>query len=47
MKMAWGEVRNASKILVCKHEERDHLGDLAVHGRIILKYILKKWVVMV
>jgi hypothetical protein len=30
-------------ILVGKPEERDHLEDLCVDGRIVLKQILKKW----
>jgi hypothetical protein len=31
-----GEMRNAYKLLVEKFEERKHLGDLGVDGRIIL-----------
>jgi hypothetical protein len=38
-----GERRSAYMILVGKPEERDHLEDLCVDGRIILKRILKKW----
>jgi hypothetical protein len=33
---------NAFKMLVGKDEGRDHLDDLGVGGRIILKWILKK-----
>jgi hypothetical protein len=32
-----GEFRNAYKILVGKHKERDHLEDVDVDGKIILK----------
>jgi len=32
-----GEIRNAYKILVGKHEERDHLEDPGVDGKIILE----------
>jgi hypothetical protein len=38
-----GEMRNAFKILVDNLKGRDHLEDLAVDGRIILKWILNKW----
>jgi len=36
------ELRNAYKILIGNPEGRDHLGELGVDGRIILKWILKK-----
>jgi hypothetical protein len=36
-----GEMRNMCKILVGKPEGRNHLEDLGVDGRIILKWILK------
>jgi hypothetical protein len=36
-------MRNTCRILVGKHERKDHLGDLGVEGRIILKFILNKW----
>ena len=39
-----GDIRSALRILVGKPEgQRDHLECLCVHGRIILKLILKKW----
>jgi len=38
-----GERRGAYSILMGKPEERVHLEDPGVDGRIILKYILKKW----
>jgi hypothetical protein len=35
-------MRNAYKILVGTLKRRDHVGDISVNGRIILKWILKK-----
>jgi hypothetical protein len=35
------EMRNAAGILFVKPEERGHLGDVGLHGMIILKWILK------
>jgi hypothetical protein len=50
-KMRWaghvarmGERRGAYSILVGEPEERDQLEDLRVDGKIILKWIFKKWV---
>jgi hypothetical protein len=37
-------MKNSYQILVGKPEERDHIGDLGVDGRILLKRILKYWV---
>jgi hypothetical protein len=46
------EVRNVAhmgdgtgiyRVLVGRHEERDHLKDLGVDGKIILKWIFKNW----
>jgi len=37
------EQRCASRVLVGKPEEKRPLGDLAVDGREILTWILKKW----
>jgi len=42
MEHAWGEMRNAYRVLVGKLEGRDYLGYLCVEGRIILKYINKE-----
>jgi hypothetical protein len=39
-----GWMRNAYKILVEKPERRGHLGDLGVHGWIILKWIVKNFI---
>jgi hypothetical protein len=51
-KMRWtdhvssmGERRGAHGILVEKPEGKNHLEDLDVDGKIILKYILRKWIV--
>jgi hypothetical protein len=37
-----GEMRNANKILVRNLMGREHLDDLGINGRIILKYMLWK-----
>jgi len=38
-----GERRGVYRVLVGKPEERDHLEDPGVYGRIILRWIFKKW----
>jgi hypothetical protein len=38
-----GEKRGAYRIFVGDLREDDHLGDPGVEGRIILKWIIKKW----
>jgi len=38
-----GEIRNRYSILFGKHEGRDHLGHLAIDGKIMLEGILEKW----
>jgi hypothetical protein len=37
------ESRNAYVVLVGRTEEKSHMEDVGVDGRIILKCILKKW----
>jgi hypothetical protein len=37
-----GERRGAYSLLVGKPEERDHLEDLGIYGRTILKWIFNK-----
>jgi len=38
-----GERRGICRILVGNLMERDHLGDPGVDGRIILRWIFRKW----
>jgi hypothetical protein len=38
-----GEGRGAYRILVGRPEERNHLEDPRINGRIILKLIFRKW----
>ena len=38
-----GEGRGVYSILVRSMRERDHLGDPGVDGRIILRWIFRKW----
>jgi hypothetical protein len=38
-----GERRGIYRILVGKPEEQEHLGELGVDGRLILRWIFRKW----
>jgi hypothetical protein len=38
-----GERRGVYKVLVGKLRERDHLRDPGIDGRIILRWIFRKW----
>jgi hypothetical protein len=38
-----GEGRGVHGVLVDKPRERDHWGDADVYGRIILRWIFRKW----
>jgi hypothetical protein len=38
-----GEERGVYTVLVGKPQERDHLGDPGVDGRVILGWIFRKW----
>jgi len=37
------ERRSVYRVLVVKPEERDHLEDLVVYGRITYRWIIRKW----
>jgi hypothetical protein len=39
-----GEWRDVYRVLVGKPEGKNHLGDPAVDGRIMLRWIFNKWV---
>ena len=38
-----GEERGVYRVLVVNLRERDHCGDLGVDGKIILRWIFRKW----
>ena len=38
-----GERRGVYRVLMGKPEGKDHLGDPSVDGRIILRWIFRKW----
>jgi hypothetical protein len=38
-----GERRGAYRVLVGRSRERDHFEGLEINGRIILKWVFKKW----
>jgi hypothetical protein len=40
-----GESRGIYRVLLGKLREREHLGDPSVNGRIILRWIFRKWYV--
>jgi len=40
---AYGERRGVYRVLVGNLKERGHLGDPGVDGRIILRWICRKW----
>jgi hypothetical protein len=42
-----GERRGVYRVLVGKPEERDHLEEAGVDGKIISRWIFRKWVVRV
>ena len=39
----YGEIRSLYRILMGKHEGKNHLEDQGVDGRIILRCIFRKW----
>jgi hypothetical protein len=48
VKLAWsiayvGEMRNACTILDGKPEDKKHLEDIVIDGRILLQWFLRKW----
>ena len=38
-----GEEKNACRLLIGKPEGKYHLGNLGIDGRVVLKWILKKY----
>jgi hypothetical protein len=42
VEFAWGEIKTTCRILVGKPAGKYHLGNLDVHGRMILKCIVNK-----
>jgi hypothetical protein len=40
---AYGEKKGVYRVLKGQLKERDHLGDPGVNGKIILRWILRKW----
>ena len=39
----FGKKRGACRVLVSKHEGKNHLEDIGVSGRILLKWIFMEW----
>jgi len=39
----YGESRGVYRILLGNLRERDHLGDQGLDGRIIIRWIIRKW----
>jgi len=37
-------MRRAYRVLVGKSQAKHHFGDLSINGRIVIKWILQKWV---
>jgi hypothetical protein len=42
MKSSLREMRNVYKVVIGKSEEERNLGDMGLHERILLKYVLEK-----
>jgi len=43
MQHVWGERRGVYRVLVGNRRERDTIEDQGIDGRVMLKWVFKKW----